>query len=151
MKNKCWLPVLFVLLSAACRQPKELIYQSVENFSMKQASNNKALLAMDIRLYNPNSYSMKLKSADVDVFLNGRQAGKMNAGNQCILPAKDTFSIPVTLEVELKNILPNVLQLLMNSDVDIKLDGKIRAGRNGVYLTIPVNYEGKQDILSGIR
>jgi len=151
MKNKCWLPVLFVLLSAACRQPKELIYQNVENFSMKQASNNKALLAMDIRLYNPNSYSMRLKSADVDVFMNGNHAGKMNARNQCVLPARDTFSLPVTLEVELKNILPNVLQLLMNSDVDIKLDGKIRAGRHGVFLTIPVNYEGKQDILSGIR
>ncbi len=151
MKNKCWLLLLPVMLFSACRQPKELVYQNVEHFSMKQASKDKTLLAMDIRLYNPNNYSMKLKSADVDVFLNGNHAGKMNATNQCLLPARDTFSLPVTLEVELKNVLPNVLQLLMNSDVDIKLNGKIKAGRNGVYVTIPVNYEGKQDILSGIR
>jgi len=151
MKNISRIAIFFLLAFASCRQPKELIYQNVENFSLKQADKDKAHLAMDIRLYNPNRYAMKLKSADVDVYMNGNKIGKMNAAKQCMLPARDTFSLPVTLEVELKNVLSNALQLLLNSEADIKLDGRIKAGRHGVYITIPVYYEGKQDILSGIR
>jgi LEA14-like dessication related protein len=131
--------------------PKELVYQDVENFSLKKASLDKSMLAMDIRLYNPNGYPLRIKSADIDVFMNGNRLGKLNTSNDCSLPAHDTGAVPVTLEVALKDVLPSMLQLLMNSEADIKLTGRLRAGRKRMTISIPVNYEGRHDILSGIR
>ena len=106
---------------------------------------------MDLRLFNPNKYPLKLKDADVDVFLNGNKLGTMLLSECFPVPGLDTFSMPVTLDVDLKNVLPNALQLLMNPEVDIRLEGSVKAGRHGVYLNVPVHYEGKQDLRSVIK
>ena len=151
MKNIFFLAVLFIAAVSSCKAPKELVYQDIQNFGMKQANGNKTVLSMDIRLYNPNNYTLQLKHADVAVFVNNSPIGKLNASGGSSLPAHDTSLVPVTLEVDLKTVLPNMLQFILNSEVTIKLEGKIKAGRHGVYINVPVNYEGKQDIMSSIK
>ena len=151
MKTKHYLLFILILVTSACRQPKELVYQNIQNFKLKQTGLQQTELSLDLRLYNPNKYGMLLKDADVDVFINGNKLGKMLVTDHFAVPGLDTFSMPVMLNVDLKNVIPNALQLLMNSEVDIKLAGTVKAGRHGVFLTVPVNYEGKQDIRSGIK
>jgi LEA14-like dessication related protein len=151
MKQITYLLLVAILFISACRQPKELVYQNVENFSIKQVGTQKTSISLDMRLYNPNNYKLKIKHADVDVFLAGNRLGRMNVQEKFLIPRQDTFLIPVTLDIDLKNALPNALQLLFNSEVDVKLAGTIRAGRHCVFVTIPVNYEGKQDIRSGLK
>jgi len=108
-------------------------------------------LSVDLLLFNPNRYPLKLKDADVDVFLNGNKLGTMLLSECFPVPGLDTFSMPVTLNVDLKNVLPNALRLLMDPEVNIKLDGTIKAGRHGLYLNVPVHYEGKQDLRSVLK
>ena len=146
-----WFILLLVAGICSCKQPKDLIYKNIENIGMKQAGLNQTTLSLDIRLYNPNKYSLKLKKADVDVFLNASHLGKVTVNDRVVLPGFDTSSLPVLLDVDLKNVLPNALQLLLDSKVNLKVTGTIKAGRHGLYITIPVNYEEKQDILSGIK
>lgn len=139
--------VLFVLLFAAsCRAPRDLVYQNVQNFSIKQGS-----VAMDVRLYNPNSYRMKLKRADLDVYVNGKHLGKVETPKKITVTKLDTFTMPIMLAVDLKNVLPNMVQLLFTSEVDVRLTGKVKAGRHGLFMTIPIDYTGKQDIKQGIK
>ena len=132
-------------------QPKQLVYQNVQNFKLKQAGLQQTEVSLDIRLFNPNNYGMKLKDADVDVFVNGNRLGKMQVNEFFAVPGLDTFSMPVMLNVDLKNAVPNALQLLLNPEVNIKLAGTVKAGRHGVYVRVPVNYEGKQDIRAGLK
>ena len=94
---------------------------------------------------------MKLKQADMNVYLNGNLLGKMCFNGCYGVPALDTFSLPVTINVDMKNVLPNAFQLLVNSEVNIKLSGNVKAGRHGVFINVPVNYEGKQDIRSAVK
>jgi LEA14-like dessication related protein len=138
--------LLVILFTASCRRPKELEYRNIEHFSM-----NKGGVSMDIRLYNPNNYKLKLKRADADVFVNGNKLGRMVTNAKITLAKRDTATIPVTLAVDLKNALPNIVGLLFNSEVNIKLTGRVKAGRHGVFIAIPINYEGKQDIRSGLK
>jgi len=145
---------ILLLLSVcifSCKAPKDLIYQNVQDFKLEKAGLEQTALSMDIRLYNPNNYTLKLKKADVDVYLNDTHLGKMSVKGKFAVRKLDTLTLPVVLDVELKNILPNALQLLMNSEVDIKLKGTLKAGRRGVYINIPIDYEGKQDIMSGVK
>lgn len=146
MKKSCWLFIVIALFSSACSHTKELEYQKVQNFSMKQSS-----VCLDICLYNPNRYNLKLKDADVDVFMNGTRLGKLKLDGIHAVPKLDTFLLPVMLDVNLLTALPNALQLVMNSTVDIKLTGAIKAGRHGIYIHVPVNYEGQQDLLSSMK
>lgn len=145
------LSLLPALLLCSCSHPKALVYKDIQHFKLQNAGLQQSGVSLDIRMYNPNSYSMKLKNADVDVFVNGTLLGKMFVNNQCSVPGLDTFLMPVTLNVDMKNVLPNALQMFLKSDVDIKLTGTIRAGRRGIYVRVPVNYEGKQDIRSSLQ
>ena len=138
--------LFIILVLSACGHTKELVYQNVQNFSIKQSA-----VSLDICMYNPNRYSLKLKDADVDVFLNGTKLGKLRLDGQPAIPKLDTFLLPVMLDVNLLAALPNALQLMMNSTVDVKLTGAIKAGRHGIYINVPVNYEGQQDILAGMK
>ena len=57
------------------------------------------------------------------------------------------FLLPAMLNVEMKNLLPNALQVVLsNGIVDMKLAGSVKAGRYGIYVKVPLNYEGKQDV-----
>ena len=136
---------------SACHAPRQLVYQNIEHFSLKNVGLSKSTLTMDIRLYNPNKYGICIKDADVDVFMNGKNLGKLDVNKQCYLGRKDTVSLPVKLDVDMKNVLSDVMQLFLNTEVNIKVVGKIKAGRHGLFVNIPVSYEGKQDILSGLK
>ncbi len=145
MKQALYALILMLFGAGSCRQPKDLVYKSAQNFGLQQG---KAL--MDISFYNPNKYRLKLKNADLDVYLNGARLGKMNVSKAVVIPRLDTFTVPVSIAVDLKNLLPNALQLAFSSDMSVKLQGNIKAGRHGVYKNVPVNYEGKQDIRKGL-
>jgi LEA14-like dessication related protein len=151
LKKNIGYALFLVLFACSCKAPKDLEYRSVDNFGIKQAGAGKTAISLDILLYNPNKYAMKLKDADLDIFLNGNLVGKMKLKDRLKIPKADTFSLPVTVDVDLKTVFSNALQLLFNSEVDIKLNGKIHAGRHGVLISIPVDYQGKQDIRSGLK
>ena len=150
MRHSVFLLLLIVFLGTSCRQPRQLVYKNVQNFKLKQ-DGLQSQVCLDVRMFNPNKYCMKLKDANVDVFINGRSLGKMHVANGCPVPRLDTFAMPVTLNVDLKNVLPNAFQLLMNGEVDIKLTGSVKAGKHGVYIKVPVSYEGKQDIRASMK
>ena len=102
---------------------------------------------MDLRLYNPNKYCINLRHADIDVYVNDAYIGKMfMVKGDYVIPRTDTFLLPVKVDVDLKTVLPNALNLLFNKTVGIRVSGKIKAGKHGIYVSMPVHYEGKQEI-----
>jgi LEA14-like dessication related protein len=150
MKKVC-LFILVVLIASSCRQPKILIYQNVQNFGIRQAGLQQTTISMDVHLHNPNPYRMKLKDASLDLFINGIHTGFVHVPTGVRVPKLGDFSLPVALDVDLANVLPNLFQLFTNSMVDVKLTGKVKAGRYGVFINVPINYEGKQDVSKGIK
>ena len=152
MNKVAFLAIIILLLAASsCRTPKDFVFRDVENFNISKGNLKQAQLSMDVRLYNPNNYRMKLKKADLDVFMSNDHLGKMNVAKKYTVPRMDTFLLPVTLDVDMQKVLPNALQLFLNSEVTVKLTGSVKAGRHGVFVRVPVNYEGKQDIRRAIK
>ena len=149
MKKIRLLSFVVIFFLQACRPAKELTYQSIQNFSLEQGA--KPSVTLDIRMYNPNRYNIKLKSSDVDVFLNGSNMGKLRVDGLHSAPKLDTFLLPVTLDMQPQITLPSVLQLVMRGEIKIKLAGVIKGGRHGIYIRVPVNYEGTENLLSSMR
>lgn len=142
--------LFLILVASGCRQPKDLVFKNVENFGLKEVGRH-TKVSLDVHLYNPNPYKMKLKHADLELFLNGRHAGNIQVPVRVSVPKRDTFFLPVAMEIDLKNVLPNLFQLISSSKVDVKLTGKIKAGKYGVFINVPISYEGKQDIREGLK
>lgn len=148
MKQALLFSISIVLLytSVGCSKPITPQYLGYENFRLEKLGFTNNVLATDIKIYNPNHYDLKLKSASVDVFLNDRFLGHSSIDSLITLPAKDTSSIPLQMNASAKDIITSTAQLLLNPDAKIKINGSAKAGRGRFFVTVPINYEGVQRI-----
>ncbi len=139
--------ILSFLLFVSCASQRELQnlqYQEAKNFRLTKLDLNPEV-GMDLQFYNPNTFGLTLKDANIELFINNAPVGKAFITRSFHVPGRDTFLMPVTLSPDLNSTFPNALQLLFNKEVDIRLQGNVQAGR-GVFLTIPVNYQGRQKL-----
>jgi LEA14-like dessication related protein len=145
MKKSYFLPVFSVLLFffASCTQPRQLVYQDVKNFRVGDLNFSQPKLGMDLQFYNPNNFGLTLKDANINIYLNNTFIGSAVLNNQFDVPGLDTFLMPIMLTADLKNIFPNALQILFNKEVDLRIQGNVKAGK-GVFLNVPINFQGKR-------
>lgn len=138
--------ILVVYALSSCGKPQPPQYVGYQNFRVEKASLSGSILATDIKLYNPNSYNLQLKSANLDVYFNDKYLGHSALDSLIVLPAKDTTTFPLRMQASAKDIVSNGAKLLLNPTVKIRIAGNAKAGRSGVFINVPINYEGVQRI-----
>lgn len=144
--------VLSLALLSSCAQPKPLIYKDVDRISFKKADLTSFTLRVDLKLYNPNKYALLLKEPLIGIYINNKHLGYASVQEKVMIPAADTFILPAQIRVDLLNALPNAYQVMKNREITLRLDGSLKAGlrhhigKGGVFIAIPVHYEGKQKI-----
>jgi LEA14-like dessication related protein len=136
--------IAICILFAACANPKNLEYQNVKNFRILNLSLQPDI-GMDVQFYNPNTFGVTMKEADINVFINDKMIGTGRLQKAYAVPASDTFLLPVVLKADLKSLFSNTYSILSNRLVTVKLQGHVKAGK-GVFVNIPINYEGKQQL-----
>lgn len=129
-----------------CRKPEAPEYQGFENIRLSKTSGRETLISADLKFYNPNHFNLELKRAEVDIFLNDKPAGRSSLDSSIRIPKTDTFSIPVTLQLDLQSLLSNAFQILLDKQVNIRMDGRAWLKRSGVPFSVPFHYEGKQPL-----
>ena len=144
-----WTAVALVLWITGCRQPEAPEYYGFQNLQVSKISGGQTNLSATVKLFNPNPYSLQLKRAEVDVAINGRHAGHSLLDSTLLIPAKDTFYVPIALQVDLGGLFSNALQMLLNKqDATITLDGRVKIKRGAFTFNRPFHYDGKQDLNS---
>ena len=142
MKRIALFCVSLLIILSACTQPKQLQYQEVKNFRLRNISLDRPELGMDIQFYNPNDFNLSLKDANIDVFLNDKFIGKANLTQSFDVPRMSTFLMPVALTPDIKGIFSNALLLAFNQPVDVRIKGSVKAGK-GLFIPIPIDYSGR--------
>jgi LEA14-like dessication related protein len=127
-------------------QPQAPQYAGLENFKVNTLGLGESVVAADLKYFNPNNFQMKLKYGEMDVYINNRFIGKTLLDTMTAIPAKDSFLIPVSMKVDMKQIYSNALDILLSHEATIKLDGFAKLGKAGLYFNVPIKYEGKQKI-----
>ncbi len=89
---------------------------------------------------------MKIKSGEMDVYINDRYIGKTTLDTMTVIPASENFSIPVSMKVDMKQIFSNALDLVLNKEVNIKLAGSAKLSKGAFSFRVPISYEGRQKI-----
>jgi len=142
------LPFLLVLtiLLISCSAPKELEYREFRNFSVQKIGFSTSSVKMDMIYFNPNGFGLQLKRTELDVFVNGVLLGHTSQEYQITIPKKEQFIIPITMEIDMKNLIKNSLITLFNKEVNVKVTGSIKVGKANVFMSFPVNYEGVQAV-----
>ncbi|MHA4807809.1 LEA/WHy family protein [Flavitalea flava] len=135
-----------LLWLTGCNKPDAPEYYGLQDIRVGSMTGSQTTLSAIIKFYNPNSFSLQLKKAEVDVSVNGRPAGHSILDSTILIPKKDTFFVPVSLQVDLQHLFSNALQLLMEKQVTITLDGKVKLKRGMIPINRPFHYESKQDL-----
>lgn len=133
-----------VLLS--CRAMKDPDFRNIENIRLQRLDAKESTLFLDIRYFNPNQSGMKLKDAKGDAYIDGSLLGHFEMDTLIKIPANAEFILPVKMAVDMKYILQKSLTSFLNNVVTVKIEGKAKVGKGGVFIHYPIHYEGKQNI-----
>lgn len=138
----CILLLTFLLLS--CHSPEAPEYRTFKNFSIDNPGFASTTLKMDLVYFNPNDFGLNLSTTDLDIFIDSNYLGKTIQEIAVTVPRRAEFSIPIKIDLDMKNLMKNSFVTLFSKEVSIKIIGNIRVGKLHVFKTFPVNYEGKQ-------
>lgn len=138
--------VLFSSLLSCRSAYKAIEYKECKNVKINKIGLKNTTMEMDLVFYNPNKYSIDIQKADLEVFINGNSFGKTNQLLNTTLPRLGDATLPLKIDIEMKNLLKNTLSTISSEEVTIRAVGSIKAGRNGIYKTIDVDYSTKQKV-----
>ena len=136
--------IIGVLFISACSAPKALEYKDFKNFTITQLGFTSTSVKMDLIYYNPNNFGLQLKRTDLDIYLDNTYLGHTIQEYQITIPNRNDCSIPIQIEVDMKNLLKNSLTALFNKQVLVKVTGTVKIGKANIFKSFPVNYEGVQ-------
>jgi hypothetical protein len=135
---------LVVIAFMSCSSPKALEYRTYHNFSVEKLGYSNSTIKLDLVYFNPNNFRMQLRNTDLDIFINGKLFGHSSTDTLIPIPKRDTFSLPVSFEVNMQSLYQNALNTLLGREVTLKVSGKVKIGKANVFMYFPVNYESKE-------
>ncbi len=135
--------LISLLLINGCSSPKELEYQDYKNFHLEKLDFASSKVSLDLQYYNPNNFGLQLRRTDLDIFINNNFLGHSASDTLINIPRRDTFLLPIKFDVDMKNVFKNAWNTLLGNEVTVKVTGKVNVGKANVFMSMPVNYEGK--------
>ena len=128
----------------SCREPKELEYRDFKNLSSDKLGFSSSTFKVELVYYNPNNFGLQLKRTDLDVYIDSNYLGHTAQDYQINIPKKGEFTLPLSIEVDMKNAYKNAIPVLLGKEVLVRVTGKVKVGKANVFKSFNVNYEGKQ-------
>lgn len=141
-----FLILILIALSISCKKPEAFIYKDLRNFRVNTLGMNKSRVSMDLVFVNPNKYGINLKTVNGDIYIDSNYAGQFLLDTSMYIPKNAEFTLPASVDVEMKIIFKNAVNVLIGNEVLVGAKGTTRVGKGGVYVTIPFQYEGKQKL-----
>jgi LEA14-like dessication related protein len=136
--------LLFTFIS--CKQPQTPEYRGIESLMITKIGVNQSIVSGNIKFFNPNHYGLKMKHADINIFVEDKPVGHCIIDSTINIPRLDSFYIPVSVNVNLGNIVTNALQLLLKGKVKVNADGFVHLKKDGIGFNVPVHYEEYQKL-----
>jgi LEA14-like dessication related protein len=146
MQNLKLVPLLFfsVFLMTSCRAPQDLEFREFNNLSLDKMGFSASALKVDLVYYNPNNFGMELKRTELDIFIDSSFLGHSSQELEVAIPRRDVFTIPLKVDLDMKNLFKNGFISLINKQVRVRAVGNVKVGKAGVYKTFKVDYTTTQ-------
>jgi LEA14-like dessication related protein len=130
---------------ASCGSVKEPEFKGIENVRIKKFGLNESTLSLNLHYFNPNKSRLKLKKAEGDAWIDGKFLGHFIIDTLVLIPANGYFQLPVKLQMDMSSLFKNSLAALFNKEVLVKIEGKAKVGKAGIFISYSIRYEGKQN------
>lgn len=137
---------IILFFAIGCSKPIQPTYLGYQNLRLGKVGTKNNVIMSDIKFYNPNKYALNVKKAEMDIFFNDRFLGHTSITEMVRLAPLDTALVPFVTEASMTDILANTAQIFLNPNVKVKVQGNAKVGRGGIFVNVPINYQGTQRI-----
>jgi len=114
---------------ASCITYREIEFIDVHSISFSK-ENGCSPICADLKVYNPNCYSISIKDVDVEASLNGKKIGNVVNIEKVKLLKQDSMDIHLTFQSDAQQILTslvNSLGFLLGKPQNLSLSGSLKA------------------------
>jgi LEA14-like dessication related protein len=140
-------PLLSILLIfQACGKVEDPQFRRLENFGFKKIGLEQATIGFNATFLNPNSFGLKVKEADLDIYADSVYLGKFMQPQEITVQPGSEFSIPLEGTVTLQQVLTSEWKSLAGKEVLLKATGAVKAGKAGVFITKAIAYQGRHKL-----
>src|ERR1700744_4132954 len=145
-KTGFYVTALLLALLTGCRSYKPLEFRRIENLKIAHFDFSHPQVTADVVYYNPNGMGFDFRGGSVDVHLDTLWLGHAELDTSIHVSPNSEFTVVLPITLDLQRLLKNGLQLDLNGDVDVKVDGVVRGSKAGIVKPFPVHYEGVQHL-----
>ena len=137
-----------LLLLSACRSGKikDPEYRDIRDVKLLKPGILESTAAVDIVYYNPNNFSVQLKDAHGDLYIDNSYVGHFVVEDNVQVDRKSEFVILAIFKLDMIGIVKNQQDIWKKKEALIKVDGTARVKKAGVAMNVPISYEGVQNI-----
>lgn len=114
---------------ASCITYREIEFIDVHSISFSK-ENGCSPICADLKVYNPNRYSISVKDVDVEARLNGKKIGNVVNIEKVKLLKQDSMDIHLTFQSDAQQILTslvNSLGFLLGKPQNLSLSGSLKS------------------------
>lgn len=137
---------LFLFLSlSSCRPFKEPVVKEISKFSFQKGQATAFAFDFGVDIENPNPYRLTLLDVNLDLFLNERKVGGINAPFRQFLKKASVGTVNFRINADLKDIMGGLGDWLSaafskEKKMKFRLKGGIKARALTITKRIPIDY-----------
>ena len=149
MKRISTFSLLFWGLAAlhfSCKSFKEPTFQGIENVQLGKMGPGESSFTLDMHYFNPNRSGLKMKEAEGDAWMDGNYLGHFTMDTLINIPGNNDFRLPIKFKASMGQLLKNSFAAMLGKESLLKVEGKARVGKGGIFIRYPIHYEGKHNL-----
>lgn len=135
---------LFMVISA-CNKPDYPVFKEVRELKFKGLKKGSVKMIGEAVYYNPNSFGVDVVAMEMDVYLDGKDAGTITQNIKAEMLAESEFIIPLEIDIPLRTVFKGLgLKLgsiFKDKEVEIRVVGNILVDLIGGEIQIPFDEE----------
>ena len=129
-----------IFLLSSCFEVKNLDFKGVDGIKLGKLEKKSLDLSLNVTVFNPNGFSIKVKSSDVDVFADDQLLGKAKVVDHVKIFRKkeDSYLVPIHIDLE-DGVLLKLIKFALKDKVNIHLKGFIKGSVLGITKKITID------------
>src|SRR6476620_11101052 len=135
---------LITLVMNACNKPQSFEYRGMQNLKIDSIGLESSKISLELVYFNPNNFGADLRNVNCDVYINHNYLGKYVLDTVMHIARRSEFSIPSSMNVDMKNIFKNAIGTFLSRQVLVEIKGSTKVGKSGFFITVPFTYSAME-------
>lgn len=133
-----------IIFLTSCFDYEEVQFKGMQGFNIEERTEDNITVRLDIKVDNPNTYNIKIKKSNLDLYLNKKYLGKAKIKKSVTLKKKQIDTYPVYIKTSGKDLMKSAMGnigSLLSGKVNLGVKGDLKASVYGISKKFPVEME----------